>query len=195
MKRAHGHSSRRTGAGSGARGPWLVAMVGVFLTLGLSLGSAALAEPGSRLEVSRPGSGGGAEAPWLAPGSQAGVVGLLVGDAAVGAGAHGLRGVTEAPARKPLCLRFHGAGFDTWAALEGAPSFFPAHPSWGAARGRGAFPAAFAVPRWSRARQAPSDTAIARRVRYPVASVSARSGLADQPPLVTRPLRGPPARG
>ncbi|MCY1019230.1 hypothetical protein [Pyxidicoccus sp. MSG2] len=174
MKRAPGHSSRRTGAAGGARGPWLVAMVGVFLTLGLALGSAALAEPGPRLAgVSR-----------------------LAGDAAGGPGAHGLRRVTEGPVRRPACLRFHGVGFDTWAALEGSPSLFPAHPSWGAARGRGGFPpAVFAVPRWSRVRQVPSDTAIARRVRYPVAPVSARSGLADQPPLVTRPLRGPPARG
>jgi hypothetical protein len=172
-------------------------MVGVFLTLGLGLlGSAALAEPGPRPEVARPGSGGGAAAMRPVLGGRARMTSPLVGAAAVGPGAHGLRGVTEAPARQPPCLRFHGAGFDTWAALEGAPSLFPAHPSWGAARGRGGFPpAAFAVPRWSRARQAASDTAIARRVRYPVAPVSARSGLADQPPLVTCPLRGPPARG
>lgn len=174
---------------SGARGPWLAVVVGALLALGWALGSAGLAPgppaPEHRLAVREALPDGRASVAWLLP-----------GDALGGARLHETRGVTRPPPLLPSCLRFHGVGFDTWATFAGAPSRLPAHPSWGAARGRGGVPAAtFAVPRWSRARRAPSDTAIARRVRYPLASLSARSGLADQPPVVTRPLRGPPARG
>ncbi|QSQ22423.1 hypothetical protein JY651_46145 [Pyxidicoccus parkwayensis] len=173
--RALGHSSRRRDAG--ARWPWLVLWVGALLLFGVVLGGGALGEaaaaPVARLTVA--GS-------------------VAVQDAARGTGTHGLRGVTESPPFQPASVRFHGAGFDTWASCEGGPSLIPAQPSWGPVRGRFP-PSPFALPRWSRARREPSDTAISRRVRYPAASVSARGGLADQPPVVTRPLRGPPALG
>lgn len=204
--RALGHSSWRTGAG--ARGPWLAVWVGALLVLGAVL-SGGGTEPVA--EVARPGSGARAEAakqvavgaraeaatrtPEALPDvsrSQAGSVWPAPCDDG-GTGAHGLRGAAHTSSRPPTCLRFHGAGYDTWAAFDGGPSFCPAQPGWSAPRGRCAL-GGFALPRWSRSpRQTSSDTAMARRVRYPVAPVSARSGLADQPPLVTRPLRGPPA--
>ncbi|MFP2927985.1 hypothetical protein ACLESO_22855, partial [Pyxidicoccus sp. 3LG] len=51
----------------------------------------------------------------------------------------------------------------------------------------------YVVQRWSRERQAAADTAMALRVRHPLAQGSPRGGLADQPGIVIRPLRGPPA--
>jgi hypothetical protein len=171
MTRSPGQNSRMPGAGSGACGPWPLVLVSAVLLLGLAHGGAGLPEP-----VPERGS------PCSAAGS-------LQGIGAEGEAGHRL--LSRGPAQQS-CVRFQGTGFDTWAAFGGAPSLFPAHARWCAARGR--FPVdSFTVQRWGRARQAIADTAIARRVRYPVSSGSTRSGLADQPSIVTCPLRGPPA--
>ncbi|MBZ4423184.1 hypothetical protein [Myxococcus sp. RHSTA-1-4] len=149
-------------------------MVGAVLALGLALWGGRLAEPEPSFFL----------AGWPVQGVEA------------GPGDSGPRVLTGRPMRQPSCARFHGVGFDTWAALGHAPSLLSARSGWCAARGRGGFsPDGFAVHRWSRARWEASATALERRVRHPVSPVSARSGLADQPPIVTRPLRGPPARG
>ncbi|NMO15560.1 hypothetical protein HPC49_30550 [Pyxidicoccus fallax] len=123
------------------------------------------------------------------------LAGWLVQDVEAGPGVSGPRVLTRRPSRQPSWTRLHGVGFDTWAAPGQAPSL-GSRASWCAARGRGGFsPDGFAEHRWSRLRWDVPDTALARRVRHPVAPVSPRSGLADQPPLITRPLRGPPAPG
>ena len=168
-----GLTSRMPGSGSGAHRLPALALVGAVLALGLAFWGGRLAE---------------AERPLLAGGP---------GHQLQAPGHSGPRVLTRGSPREPSCVRVHGVGFDTWVAPGGAPSFFPGHARGCTARGgRGGFPPdAFAAQRWGREWREGSDTALERWVRYPVTSVSARSGLADQPPVVTRPLRGPPARG
>jgi hypothetical protein len=171
--RCLGPTTRMACSGRGA-GRWLLpALVGAVLSVGLAVWGGGLAA------TEGPSRAGGA-----VPAVEAG------GDAS------GPRFLTRRATRQPACVRFHGVGFDTWAALHGARATVSPHPVWHPARGRGGFPLdTAALLRLSRTRRETLDTAIARRVRYPVGSVSARGGLADRPPIVTRPLRGPPALG
>ncbi|MCP3139708.1 hypothetical protein [Pyxidicoccus xibeiensis] len=157
------------------------------------------------------------EARWLLLPALCGLLVLLAGRAAdasglppelrepprVGRSGQGLKAVTRSPAplmlssapeRRQSSVRFHGAGFDTWAAVRGVASTLLAHPTCCAPRVRTGFQAdLFAVPRRERERR--TDTAMALWERYPLPPSSSRgSGLADQPGIVIRPLRGPPAR-
>lgn len=165
--RSLGPTSQAPGSGRGAA--WALVPVGVGAVLALALavcGTLGTEGPGPGA-FERPGLGESREAVTLARGAS----------------------------RQQPGGRFQGVGSDTWAAVLGAPAASLPHPVLVSARGRGASqPAPLAVARWGRERQVPEDTAVARRVRYPVVPPSAM-GIADRPPLVTRPLRGPPARG
>ncbi|MFP2927308.1 hypothetical protein ACLESO_19340, partial [Pyxidicoccus sp. 3LG] len=98
--RSHGPTSRMHGTGRAALWLLLSALVGAVLTLALT-GDAS--ERGGSPGVGRPAHG----------------VKAVVGHEPVMLSAR--------PERRQPCVRFHGAGFDTWAAVRGAAATQLAH--------------------------------------------------------------------
>jgi hypothetical protein len=99
----------------------------------------------------------------------------------------------EPSEQQPVCLRPWAQASETWAAAVGPSSPFQLHQQGFSPRGRVGFhPSPQAVQRAVRERLEALVTAREREMRAPTMPVSAGYA-SDRPPLVTRPLRGPPA--
>jgi len=96
--------------------------------------------------------------------------------------------------QRPVCLHPRALSSDEWAAPVGPSHGFVLHQQGFSPRVRVGFQAdPQAVQRAVRERLDALVTARGRAMRAPTISVSAGYP-SDRPPLVTRPLRGPPAR-
>lgn len=100
----------------------------------------------------------------------------------------------ERSEQRPVCLQPRSFSSDEWAAAVGPSSVFQLQQQGFSPRGRAGFqPDPQAVHRAVRERQEALVTARVRVMRAPSMPVSGGYP-ADRPPVVTRPLRGPPAR-
>ena len=100
----------------------------------------------------------------------------------------------ERSGQRSECLRLRSFTPDEWAGALGAPHGFQLYAQGFSPRARTGFQAdPQAVHRAVRERLDALVTARVRVMRAPTISISAGYP-SDRPPLVTRPLRGPPAR-
>jgi hypothetical protein len=114
-----------------------------------------------------------------------------------GGGARVVRGTAsrcETSERKPVCVHPRVKGGSEWATVVRASSARASQPHLGSPRGRTGFqPDTQALHRAVRERLEALVTALAQEQRFSAMSGATGHG-ADRPTIVTRPLRGPPAR-
>jgi hypothetical protein len=97
--------------------------------------------------------------------------------------------------RQQPCMQLHGTAPHEWAAIAGSSSSAQLHHQGLIGRGRSRFqPDTQAVLRLIRERQDAIIAAWTHRMRD-ASEPGESSHTADRPLIVTRPLRGPPARG
>lgn len=109
--------------------------------------------------------------------------------------AHGRPPAAVTSARQQPCMQPHGLAPYEWAAIAGASLTAQLYHSGMVGRGRTRFqPDTQTVLRLLRERQDAIITALTHRMRD-ASAPGAASHAADRPLIVTRPLRGPPARG
>lgn len=102
---------------------------------------------------------------------------------------------TRASVRQQPYMQPRGAAPHEWAAIAGASPSVQLHHPGVVGRGRTRFqPDTQTVKRLLRERQDAIITAVTHRMRE-ASEPGAASHTADRPLIVTRPLRGPPARG
>lgn len=100
----------------------------------------------------------------------------------------------EGSEQRPVCVQPRSFTSDEWATAVGSPSTFQLQQGFSPRGGRPGFqPDPQTVHRAVRERQEALVTAHTRVMRAPGMPISA-GYQADRPPVVTRPLRGPPAR-